>query len=152
MKKKFWFFFTVTVALFAIVAGMYFRYIYQSEYRVFIESFDHGVITVDSQDTMGTDEKYSVVCKKGQEITLNINPERTDTTYYNLKKLYINGVDVTDDVNMLQYKTVVESKMTILATFKKGQRPDNDKSDVTSLDIEKPELIPIYQQITANLR
>ena len=48
MKKKFWFFFTVTVALFAIVAGMYFRYIYQSEYRVFIESFDHGVLTVDS--------------------------------------------------------------------------------------------------------
>lgn len=141
MKKKFWFFFTVTVALFAIVAGMYFRYIYQSEYRVFIESFDHGVITVDSQDTMGSDEKYSVVCKKGQEITLNINPERTDTTYYNLKKLYINGVDVTDGVNMLQYKTTVESKMTIIATFKKGQRPDNDKSDVTSLDIEKPELI-----------
>lgn len=141
MKKKFWFFFTVTVALFAVVIGMYFKYIYQSEYRVFIESFDHGVITVDSDDTMGTDEKYSVMCKKGQEITLNINPERTDTTYYNLKKLYINGEDVTDMVNMLQYKTTVESKMTILATFKKGQRPDNDKSDVTSLDIEAPELI-----------
>ena len=141
MKKKFWFFFTVTVALFAVVVGMYFKYIYQSEYRVFIESFDHGVITVDSDSTMGTDNKYSVVCKKGQEITLNINPERTDTTYYNLKKLYINGEDVTDDVNMLQYKTTVESKMTILATFKKGQRPDSDKSDVSSLDIEKPELI-----------
>lgn len=141
MKKKFWFFFTVTVALFAVVLGMYFKYIYQSEYRVFIESFDHGVITVDSDDTVGTDEKYSVVCKKGQEITLNINPERTDTTYYNLKKLYINGEDVTDGVHMLQYKTTVDSKMTILASFKKGQRPDNDKSDIKSLDIEKPELI-----------
>lgn len=141
MKKKFWFFFTVTVALFAVVAGMYFKYIYQGEYRVFIESFDHGVITVDRDNTMGTDEKYSVLCKKGQELTLNINPERTDTSYYNLKKLYVNGEDVTDDVNMLQYKTTVESKMTIVATFKKGKRPDDDKSDVNSLDIEEPELI-----------
>ncbi len=141
MKKKFWFFFTVTVALFAVVLGMYFRYIHQSEYRVFIESFDHGVITIDSNDTAGTDEKYSVMCKKGQEITLNINPERTDTTYYNLKKLYINGEDVTKQVNMLQYKTIVDSKMTIVASFKKGQRPENDKSDVSSLDIAKPELI-----------
>ena len=69
MKKKFLFFFTVTVALIAMVLGMYFKYIHQGEFRVFIESFDHGVITVDSHDTMGTDEKYSVVCKKGQEIT-----------------------------------------------------------------------------------
>lgn len=141
MKKKFWFFFTVTVALFAMVFSIYFRYVYQSEYRVFIESFDHGVITVDSQDTVGTDEKYSVVCKKGQTITLNINPERTDTTYYNLKKLYVNGEDVTNEVNMLQYKTTVEGKLTILASFKKGMRPENDKSDVSSLDIEKPELL-----------
>ena len=141
MKKKFWFFFTVTVALFAMVFSMYIRYIHQSEYRVFVESFDHGVITIDSQDTMGTDEKYSVLCKKGQNITLNINPERTDTTYYNLKKLYVNGEDVTDEVNMLQYKTTVDSKMTILASFKKGTRPENDKSDVSSLDIEKPELL-----------
>ncbi len=141
MKKKFWFFFTVTVALFAVVLGMYFRYIYQSEYRVFIESFDHGVITVDSHNTMGTDEKYSVLCKKGQEITLNINPERTDTTYYNLNKIYVNGEDVTKQVNMLQYKTTVDSKLTIVASFKKGQRPENEKSDVSGLDIAKPELI-----------
>lgn len=141
MKKKFWFFFFVTVALFATVAGMYFRYIYQSEYKVFIESFDHGVITVDSRKTMGTDEKYSVICKKGQEITLNINPERTDTTYYDLEKLYVNGEDVTKQVSMLQYKTTVGSKMTIVASFKKGQRPENEKSDVSSLDIAKPELI-----------
>ena len=26
MKKKFWFFFTVTVALFVVVFGMYFKY------------------------------------------------------------------------------------------------------------------------------
>lgn len=141
MKKKFWFFFTVTVALFVVVFGMYFKYIHQSQYKVFIESFDHGVITIDNNDTLGDDEKYSVVCKKGQEITLNINPERTDTTYYNLKKLYVNGIDVTKDVNMLQYKTIVESKMTIVATFKKGERPEGSKGDVSNLDITKPELL-----------
>ena len=37
MKKKFWFFFTVTVVLFAMVFSIYFRYVYQSEYRIFIE-------------------------------------------------------------------------------------------------------------------
>lgn len=141
MKKKFWFFSAVTVILFAVVLGMYFRYIHQSQYRVFIESFDHGVITVDNKDTLGDDEKYSLVCKKGQEITLNINPERTDTTYYNLKKLYVNGEDVTDDVNMLQYKTTVETKMTIVATFKKGKRPEGSNVDVSELDISNPEII-----------
>lgn len=141
MKKKFWFFFTVTVALFAVVAGMYFRYIHQNEYRVFIESFDHGVITVDSNDTAGTDNKYSVICKNGQEITLNINPERTDSAYYNLNKLYVNGEDVTKQVSMLQYKTTVDSKMTIIATFKKGKRPDSAKSDTTNLNIKKPEVL-----------
>lgn len=141
MKKKFWFFFTVTVVLFAVVFGMYFKYIHQSRYRVFIESFDHGVITVDSDDTIGDDEKYSVVCKKGQQLTLNINPERTDTTYYNLKNLYVNGEDVTNQVNMLQYKTTVDTKMTIVATFKKGERPKDAKDDISSLDISKPELL-----------
>ena len=87
MKKKFWFFFTVTMVLFAVVLGMYFKYIHQNQYRVFIESFEHGVITVDSKETLGGDEKYSVLCQKGQELTLNINPERTDSTYYNLNKL-----------------------------------------------------------------
>ncbi len=141
MKKKFWFFFTVTVVLFAVVLGMYFKYIHQSKYRVFIESFDHGVITVDSDDTLGDDEKYSVLCKKGQELTLNINPERTDTTYYNLKKLYVNGEDVTKQVNMLQYKTTVDTKMTIVATFKKGERPKDANDDIKELDISKPELL-----------
>ena len=141
MKKKFWFFFTVTVALFAVVLGMYFKYIHQSQYRVFIESFDHGVITVDSDETIGDDEKYSVLCKKGQELTLNINPERTDTTYYNLKKLYVNGEDVTKQVNMLQYKTTVDTKLTIVATFKKGERPKDADDGVKELDINKPELL-----------
>ena len=141
MKKKFLFFFTVTMVLFAIVAGMYFRYIHQNEYRVFIESFDHGVITVDSDDTAGSDNKYSVICKNGQELTLNINPERTDSAYYNLNKLYVNGTDVTKDVSMLQYKTTVDRKMTIVASFKKGERPEEATSDTKTLDIKKPELL-----------
>lgn len=141
MKKKFWFFFTVTVALFAVVLGMYFKYIHQNEYRVFIESFDHGVVTVDSDDTAGKDNKFSVMCKNGQELTLNINPERTDSTYYNLNKLYVNGNDVTKEVSMLQYKTTVDRKMTIIATFKKGKRPEDAKSDTKNLDIKKPELL-----------
>ncbi len=141
MKKKFWIFFLVTVALFATVAGMYFKFIHQSNCIVFIESFDHGVITVDNDSTIGTDEKYSLRCKSGDTLTLNINPERTDTTYYNLKKLYVNGEDVTDDVNMLQYKTQVHGKMTIVASFKKGKRPANDKADSTALNIDKPALL-----------
>lgn len=141
MKKKFWFFFTVTMVLFAVVLGMYFKYIHQNQYRVFIESFEHGVITVDSKETLGGDEKYSVLCQKGQELTLNINPERTDSTYYNLNKLYVNGEDVTKQVNMLQYKTVVDKKMTIVATFKKGKRPENSKNDIAQLDISAPELL-----------
>lgn len=141
MKKKFWIFFLVTVALFATVVGMYFKFIHQSDCIVFIESFDHGVITVDNDGTVGTDEKFSIRCKAGETLTLNINPERTDTTYYNLKKLYVNGEDVTADVNMLQYKTQVDGKMTILASFKKGKRPANDKADTTALNIDKPELL-----------
>ncbi len=141
MKKKFWIFFLVSTALLATVAGMYFKFIHSSDYNVFVESFDHGVITVDSDETVGTDEKYSFKCKAGESITLNINPERTDTTYYSLKKLYVNGEDVTKDVNMLQYKTTVKSKLTILASFKKSKRPSNSAADDTVLDIEAPELL-----------
>ncbi len=141
MKKKFWIFFLVTVALLATVAGMYFKFIHQNNCMVFVESFDHGVITVDDAKTVGSDEKFSFKCKNGTEITLNINPERTDTTYYNLKSLYVNGEDVTDDVNMLQYKTTVEGKLTILASFKKGKRPSSSAPDSTVLDIKAPELL-----------
>lgn len=141
MKKKFWIFFLVTVALLATVVGMYFKFIHQNNCMVFVESFDHGVITVDDAKTVGSDEKFSFKCKNGTEITLNINPERTDTTYYNLKSLYVNGEDVTDDVNMLQYKTTVEGKLTILASFKKGKRPASSTPDSTVLDIKAPELL-----------
>ena len=60
MKKKFFAFFGATVLLFAMLLGIYFRYIRYDSYMVFVESFDHGVITVDSGITKGTDSKYRV--------------------------------------------------------------------------------------------
>ena len=122
--KKFLAFFTATVLLFAGVFLIYWKYVRPSEYMVFVQSFGHGVITVDSKETVGTDEKYRVTCDNGQELTLNINPERTDSTYYNLKKLIVNGVNVTDEVNMLQYKVKADKKLNVLAFFKKGKRPE----------------------------
>lgn len=140
MKKKFFAFFGATVLLFAMLLGIYFRYIRYDSYMVFVESFDHGVITVDSGITKGTDSKYRVECEPGQEITFNINPERNESVYYNLKSLYVNGVNVTKKVNMLQYKTTVESKMTVLATFKKGKRPSGDKVIEEVSGVDKPDI------------
>lgn len=131
MKGKVITFGSITLVLFAIIFGMYMRYIHVGSYGVFIESYDHGIMTVDSDDTVGTDTKFRVMCKKGEQITININPERTDKTYYNLDKLEVNGVDVTDEVSMLQYKTTVEQKLTVIATFKKGKRPSSDTESGT---------------------
>lgn len=145
MKKKFWMFFLAVIVLLGTVVGMYFKFIHQSSYTVFVESFDHGVITVDNDKTTGSDEKFSFKCKSGKQVTFNINPERTDTTYYNLKKLYVNGEDVTKQVNMLQYKTTVEGKMTVIASFKKGKRPADATLDKDTLDIEAPDLLSPMQ-------
>lgn len=138
--KKFLAFFGATLVLVAMILGIYFKYIMPSNHMVFIESFDHGVITVDSSQTTGTDKKYRVECKPGQELTLNINPERTDSAYYNLKSLFVNGINVTDEVNMLQYKTTVDGKLTVVATFKKGKRPESDTSESISSSISRPDI------------
>lgn len=123
MFKKFLAFFMAVVVMGGAVFLMYWKYIRQSEYPVFIESFDNGVMTVDKSGSTGEDQKFRIVCKRGEMLTININPERTDTTYYDLSKLYVNGEDVTDQVSMLQYKTQVNHKLTVVATFKKGKRP-----------------------------
>ncbi|MGN1194946.1 MAG: family 43 glycosylhydrolase [Acutalibacteraceae bacterium] len=123
MFKKFLAFFLAIVAMGAAVFLMYWNYIRPSEYPVFIESFDNGVMTVDKSGSTGEDQKFRVMCKRGETITININPERTDSVYYDLSKLYVNGIDVTDEVSMLQYKTEVNHKLTVLAYFKKGERP-----------------------------
>ncbi|MBR3817052.1 MAG: family 43 glycosylhydrolase [Clostridia bacterium] len=139
--KKFLFFLTTTLVLFGAVFAMYMEYIHISEYPVFIESYEHGTVSVNAEGAMGNDSKYKLMCKKDSEITISVNPERTDSTFYNLEKLTVNGVDVTEQVNMLQYKTVVTQKLTVVATFKKGKRPESDpeplKLDVTKPDIEK---------------
>lgn len=138
--KKFFAFFTATLILFAAVFVIYWEYVRPEDYVVFIESFGHGVVTVDSKETSGTDEKYKVVCENGQELTLNINPERTDSTYYNLKKLIINGENVTDQVNMLQYKATVDGKLNILAFFKKGKRPSGYEIEEAAASVDSPEI------------
>ncbi len=125
MKSKIFAFFTVTVVLFGAVFGLYWRYLRMSQYPVFIESFDHGVLTVDSTQTKGTDNKYRVWWDRDETITININPERTADSYYNLAKLTVNGVDVTKQVSMLQYRTPVTEKLTVLAYFKKGEAPES---------------------------
>ncbi len=139
MKKKILFFGLVALSLCLCLVGIYFKYITPKNYMVFVETFNHGVITVDSQNVRGDDEKFRIECKPGEEITININPERNEKAYYNLKKLYVNGVNVTDQVNMLQYKTTVNSKLNITAFFKKGKRPSNDTT-VSNLDVNKPDI------------
>lgn len=140
MKKKVFVFLGITLALFVAVFGIYLKYVKPDSYMVFVESFDHGVITVDGGTLKGSDEKFRVECKPGQEITININPERNDSAYYNLKSLYVNGVNVTDEVNMLQYKTEVDRKLTVLASFKKGKRPAGDSSDTQSSSVKSPQI------------
>lgn len=139
--KKFLLFFTITLVLCGVVFGMYMEYIHISEYPVFIESYDHGTLSVDLPGAKGDDGKYKIMCKKDSQVLININPERNDSAYYNLKKLTINGEDVTDQVRMLQYTATVTQKLTVVATFEKGERPEEDgaikKLNVTSPDIEK---------------
>lgn len=137
--KKFLLFFTITIVLCGVVFGMYMDYIYISEYPVFIESYDHGTLSVEIPGAEGNDNKYKIMCPKNSRITININPERTDSAYYNLKMLSVNGVDVTDEVRMLQYTAKVTQKLTVVATFEKGERPEADVAD-KKLDIAPPEI------------
>lgn len=138
--KKFAIYIVTVIALLGAVLVMYMRYVRSSEYPVFIESFDHGIMTVENAHSSGNDNKFRIVCKRGDGLTVNINPERTDSVYYNLSKLVVNGEDVTDQVDMLQYKTKVDSKMTILAYFKKGKRP-SESAENTSVSFSKEPVI-----------
>lgn len=131
MFKKFLAFLAASLLLLAGVAGVYVRYLVPTHYPVFIESFDHGIMTVDSAETKGTDNKFSVNCRAGSTLTITIKPERTEKAYYNLKKLVVNGEDVTKDVSMLQYKIRVTKKLTVLAYFKKGSPSGNAASEQT---------------------
>lgn len=124
MLKKILLFSCIFLFLCAAVLGFCYKYLYSPEYYVFLESLEHGVMTVDSGETVGTDKKYRVSVKNGDTLTVNINPERDDDVYYDLKSITVNGEDVTEDVRMLQYRFKVTQKSNIVATFKKGKRPE----------------------------
>lgn len=140
MKGKILAFFTVAIALCAVVFSLYNKYIRVTEYPVFLESFGNGILTVDSTQTVGEDGKYKVNWAKDEVITININPERTADAYYNLEKLEVNGVDVTKDVSMLQYRTPVTEKLTVLASFKKGKAPSSTKKNEIKGTAKQPEI------------
>ncbi len=144
MKSKFLAFFTVTVVLFGAVFGLYWRYLRMSKYPVFIESFDHGVLTVESSQATGTDNKYKVFWDKDETITININPERTADSYYNLSKLIVNGIDVTKQVSMLQYRTTVSEKLTVLAYFQKGEAPESFMQEEVDGTAAAPKITKLY--------
>ena len=144
MKSKFLMFLTLTLILCGMVFGLYWKYIRSSEYPVFVESFDHGVLTVDSTETTGKDNKYKLFWDRDEIITVNINPERTSKSYYNLDKLIVNGEDVTDQVSMLQYRTPVTSKMTILAYFKKGKAPEAVTENTVKGTAKTPAITKYY--------
>lgn len=144
MKSKFFAFFTVTLILFGAVFGLYWRFLRMSKYPVFIESFDHGVVTVDTGNATGTDNKYKVYWDRDKTITLNINPERTADSYYNLSKLLVNGVDVTKQVSMLQYRTPVTEKLTILAYFTEGKAPANTTVEKATTVVKAPVISKYY--------
>lgn len=141
MFKKFMAFAMAVIILFGAVGVMYVKYLKPDDYPVFLESFGHGVLTVDSDEASGKDSKYMIRCKPGETLTVNINPERTEKVYYNLSKLVVNGIDVTDEVNMLQYKVEVNEKLNILATFKKGTKTE-ETTTASSVSYEnEPDII-----------
>ncbi|MGN0468288.1 MAG: family 43 glycosylhydrolase, partial [Acutalibacteraceae bacterium] len=140
MFKKFLAFLTATLLLLGSVAFVYVRFLVPTKYPVFIESFAHGIMTVDNSETVGTDSKFTVTCKAGSTLTITIKPERNEKVYYNLKKLVVNGEDVTDDVSMLQYKVKVDKKLTVLAYFKKGT-PSGESVNEETVSYKAPEIV-----------
>ncbi len=107
------------------IAGVCIHFYLLRDYVVFVESFDNGLLTVDNIRTEGTDQKFRVLCKFGEYLTVHVNPSRSERGYYDLDRLTVNGENVTNDVSMLQYRTKVTHKMTITASFKPGE-PSND--------------------------
>lgn len=142
MFKKFLAYLAATVILVSAAVLVFVRFLIPTKYPVFVESFDHGLMTVEGADTTGIDSKFMFKARNGSTITININPERNEKVYYNLDKLVVNGEDVTKDVNMLQYRTKVKEKITVLAYFKKGKRPDSQSATNVGIDYENaPEIV-----------
>lgn len=142
MFKKFLAYLAATIVLVGAAALVFVRFLIPTKYPVFVESFDHGLMTVEGADITGTDDKFMFQARNGSTITVNINPERNEKVYYDLDKLVVNGKDVTDEVNMLQYRTKVKEKITVLAYFKKGKRPGTQSASSVAIDYKnEPEII-----------
>lgn len=134
MFKKFLAFFSVVVILFGALGCMYLRYIHQSEYFVFVESYPHGKMTLEGGGEIdGTAKKFRVACKSGKTVTVKISPERKGDVYYDVERFSVNGVDLTDEVkDSLTYEFTVEKKTSIVATFKKGKKPSSKATKSSS--------------------
>lgn len=138
--KKFFVLMLLALLLVVGIAGVAVHFYLMQDYVVFVESFDNGLLTVDNIRTEGTDQKYRVLCKYGEFLTVHINPSRSERGYYDLDRLIVNGENVTDDVTMLQYHTKVTRKMTITASFKPGE-PSRDMETVEeNLTLRGPSL------------
>ena len=138
--KKFFVLMLLALLLVVAVAGAFVYYYLQHDYVVFVESFDNGVLTVDSFRTEGTDQKFRVLCKYGEYLTVHINPSRSERGYYDLDRLTVNGENVTKEVSMLQYRTKVTRKMTINATFKPGEPTQDQEITTETLSLPAPSI------------
>lgn len=142
MFKKFLLFSSIVLILLGSLVGVYFKYIYSSEYYVFLESYEHGMLSVNNTETVGTDNKYRVTCKNGETLTININPERTQNEFYDLDRLTVNGDDVTNEVRMLQYRFKVKRNSNVVATFKQGKR-SSSQSEKSNLEYPDAPLLSV---------
>ena len=138
--KKFFVLMLLALVLLAGAAGVFIHFYLLQDYVVFVESFDNGLLTVDSIRTEGTDRKFRVLCKYGEFLTVHINPSRSERGYYDLERLTVNGENVTNDVSMLQYHTKVTHKMTITATFRPGEPSRDSQTVEEKLSLPGPSL------------
>ena len=138
--KKFFVLMLLALLLVVGVAGFFVHQYLLRDYIVFIESFDNGLLTVDSIRTEGTDQKFRVKCKYGEYLTVSINPSRSERGYFDLDRLTVNGENVTKEVSMLQYRTKVTKKMTITASFKPGEETAAQETVNETLNLAAPSL------------
>lgn len=138
--KKFLAFFLTTAVLLSSMAYMGWYYLIPQSYNVFILTYSNGYITVDEDkyEIDGTSSDYDFSCDANSTLTLNIEPTRTSSKYYDLKALYVNGVDVTDDVDLdeMTYTLTVDVKLSVVAYFVKGEAPSEDEEDDNSSEDE----------------
>ncbi|MCQ2463168.1 MAG: glycoside hydrolase family 43 protein [Clostridia bacterium] len=123
--KKFLVFISTVLILCAAGFWGYMEFVRPKNYAVFVSSMKHGTVTVEGYEKNGSENDYRVVVPNGDTITLNISPEITDSSYYVLSRLIVNGENVTKSVDMLSYTTEVTSKLSIIAYFKSSDRPES---------------------------